>query len=275
MPGHTRASCTPPTESAACRSGSAALPRYLTPAGSVSSSSSKAVSFSDSVSSVSGQPSRGRTHATPAPSFHSIASDYPPTYRSGAPSDRSDVLSHVSSPPSYHSHDNHSTHSVRSAHSGSHASHRSSPIVTSAYAGEVAINPALAGAAPFSLLMPPDRRFSPYHEPAFHPSVDQVRVYLPLVTGLSVKVDVVNPRQTSPTGLCVGDVLNALVSALQDSADHMLVQLPPDVQAATRQSLRHRVGLRIIDLLSNGCVFTKLSPHPQRPGAFIMETRAA
>ncbi|KAL1717310.1 hypothetical protein EV715DRAFT_292390 [Schizophyllum commune] len=273
MPGHTRASYTPTPSSATLKSGTAALPRYVTPVGSVSSSASKAVSFSDSV--VAGATGY---YPTPAPSFHSVASDYPPTYHSGAPS-------HASGPPSYHSRTStHHAGSVRSAHPGPTSSHssRGHAASTADYGSHysssgstpppasLAAHPVLSGAAPFSLASPPDYRQFPYHEQAFFPPVNKVCVQVLLRSDVKIKVDVIQPP--SPDGLSVEDVVNTLVSALQGDVTNVLP--PSSAQGASWRPSRADRSIRVIDVLRNGCVFTRLLPHPQKPATFVLETRA-
>ncbi|KAI5899941.1 uncharacterized protein SCHCODRAFT_02482328 [Schizophyllum commune H4-8] len=270
MPGHTRAFYTPTPSSATLKSGTAAPQRYVTPVGSVSSSASKAVSFSDSVSA-------GVTayYPTPAPSFHSVASDYPPTYHSGA-------LSHASS---YHSRTSgHHAGPDHSAHSGSTSSHssRGHAASTADYGSHhssssstpppafLAAHPVLSGAAPFSLASPPDYRQLPYHEQAFFPPVSKVCVQVLLKSGVKIKVDVVQPP--SPNGLSVGDVVNTLVFALQSDVTNMLP--PSSSQDVSWCPSRAERGIRVIDALRNGYVFTRLLPHPQKPATFVLETRA-
>lgn len=159
MPGHTRASYTPTPSSATLKSGTAAIPRYVTPVGSVSSNSSKAVSFNDSVSA-------GATgyYPTPAPSFHSVASDYPPTYHSGAPS-------HASGPPSYHSRTStYHAGSVRSAHPGASQAHHTDPLTD--HRPQVRPRPILRAAMLLQLqimarIIP--RQAPPHHQPLWLP----------------------------------------------------------------------------------------------------------
>ena len=159
MPGHTRASYAPAPSSATLKSGAAGLPRYVTPVGSVSSNASKAVSFNDSVSA-------GATgyYSTPVPSFHSVASDYPPTYHSGAPS-------HASGPPSYHSRtSSHHTGSVRSAHPGASQVHHTDRITD--HHPQVRPRPILLAAMLLQLqimarIIP--RQAPPHHQPLWLP----------------------------------------------------------------------------------------------------------
>ncbi|TRM61752.1 hypothetical protein BD626DRAFT_537905 [Schizophyllum amplum] len=263
------------------RLGSAAVPRYVTPTGSVSTTSSKAVSFSSSVDSAP-------VHRTPAPSFHSLASDYPPTYREGS-SRRSDGSDYGSDAPSYHTDvpSYRCAGSVQTTHSGYASTHhpvavsRSSSSIQSAYAAStspsttpLAIMPALTGSVPFRLDVPLQAHHLPLKEPAFLPPLHEIDVHVPLITGRTIKFKVPSPGRSS--GLTVGDVLNALLNGLHECAKAMMRPTSDEVQAMVWDRMGGPVPperVRVLHLLPNGYVFAGLVADPRRPRVFFLETR--
>ena len=91
-----------------------------------------------------------------------------------------------------------------------------------------------------------------------------------LKSDVKIKVDVIQPP--SPNGLSVEDVVNTLVAALQGDVTNVLP--PSSAQGASWRHSRAERSVRVIDVLRNGCVFTRLLPHPQKPATFVLETRA-